>query len=147
VPGKVAARGDGWEVRRCKDKGEGEAPRVLRAAGPARRRAAAEEAAAPFCGKIGGSNGSAIPRSKGGEQRLPVEIDYEKSLCPKPSDDPPLPQGRQHPRRGPASIRSRRTSRAERPVGPDPARRPRSITIIGAVRMPSDPGPHSRRTA
>jgi hypothetical protein len=31
-----------------------QAPRVLRAAGPARRKTAAEEAAALFCGKSGG---------------------------------------------------------------------------------------------
>ncbi|MDD5769163.1 MAG: hypothetical protein PHW55_11345, partial [Methanothrix sp.] len=32
--------------------------------------------------------GSAIPRSKGGEQRPPVEIDYEKSLYPGPQRIP-----------------------------------------------------------
>jgi len=100
-----------------------------------------------FAERAAESIGSAIPRSKGGEQRPPVEIDYKKEPMPQPSEDPLLPQGRQHPRRGPASIRSRRKSRAERSMGSDPARHSRSITIIGAVRMPSDPGPHSRRTA
>ena len=62
------------------------------AAGPATPRAAAEAAAAPVCGKSGGSIGYAVPRSKGGEQRPPVEIDYEKSLYPGPQRIPFSPR-------------------------------------------------------
>ena len=112
------------------------------------RKAAAEEEAALFCRKIGGGYRFCHPGSERAKPRPrpPVEIDYEKSLCPKPSEDPLLPQGRQHPRRGPASIRSRRTSRAGRPIGRGPRPAPPALpaplpagSVQGGVRPQQDP--------
>jgi len=55
----------------------------------------------PFCGRAAEALGSAIPRSASPELRLPVDTESEKSLCLRPSEASLLPQGRQHPRRGP----------------------------------------------
>jgi len=63
---------------------------VLRAAaGPAPPRAAAEEGGGPLLRKERWpAIGSAVPRSTGREQRPPVGIDDEKSLCPSPQRIP-----------------------------------------------------------
>jgi len=63
------------------------------AAGPAPRKVAAEEEAALFCGKIGGGYRFCHPGSERAKPRLPVGVEYEKSLCPRPSEDPLLLQG------------------------------------------------------
>ncbi len=58
-----------------------------------------------------------------------------------------LPQGRQHPRRGPASIRSRRTSRAERPVGsPEGGGEGRRSPPLPRGRGTNAPDPEARRS-
>ena len=58
------------------------------------------------------STAGSVHEAGGAPHRPPGRIE-DGAL--KWSEDPLLPQGRQHPRRGPASIRSRRTSRAARP--------------------------------
>ena len=88
-------------VRRFGERGEGERAREREAAGPAPGRWRLRRGRPSFAERAAESIGSAIPRSKGGEQRPPVEIDYKKEPMPRPSEDPLLPQGRQHPRRGP----------------------------------------------
>jgi hypothetical protein len=77
-----------------------------------------------FAERAAESIGSAIPRSKGGEQRPPVEIDYKKEPMPQALRGSPSPPGPTSPSPRSASIRRRRTSRAGRSMGSDRARRP-----------------------
>ncbi len=78
-----------------------------------------------FAERAAESIGSAAQRSKGGEQRPPVDIDYKKEPMPQALRGSPSPPGPTTPSPRSASIRSRRTSRAGRPVGSDRARPPR----------------------
>ena len=69
----------------CPDRG---------ALGPPGRRTGFPEGGGPlFAEERWPAIGSAVPRSKGARPRLPVETESEKSLCPRPSEDPLLPQG------------------------------------------------------
>ncbi len=116
-------------MRRFGERGEGERAREREAAGPAPGRWRLRRGRPSFAERAAESIGSAIPRSKGGEQRPPVEIDYKKEPMPRPSEDPLLPQGRQHPRRGPppsgrGGRRGRKGRCARRPQhSPPPSRR------------------------
>ncbi len=93
-----------------------------------------------------------------------VRPQQEPSTVPEVPADPPggveggggalkrseaalLPQGRQHPRRGPACIRSRRTSRAERPVGsPEGGGEGRRSPPLPRGRGTNAPDPEARRS-
>jgi hypothetical protein len=133
-------------VRRFGERGEGERAREREAAGPAPPEGGAGGGDGPLLRKERRSL-SVLPsrgRKAGSRGRRSRSI-IKKSLCPRPSEDPLLPQGRQHPRRGPPpSGRGGRRGRGGRwaptaPGGgiagrsrPHPAhgRRPRSITRI-----------------